>query len=87
MKSINTSFNTPSPTTTPSAKRSPRRIKISAKKMNKPFLDDPISSLIADAFQTKIPNKWSGLYLPISFNSMGELQSGSSKFAIKYTKT
>ena len=87
MKSINTNFNIPSPTTSLFAMTNPKMIMTSLKGMNKLYWGDPTNSLTTNASQTPTPNKSSRPFSPISFNSTDEWLSGSSGSAKKYTKT
>ena len=57
MKSINTNFNTPSPTTSLSLTKTLIRTQISAPPMKKPFSEGPTNSSTINALLIKILSK------------------------------
>lgn len=86
MKSINTNFNIPSPTTSLSVRMKLKLITTSLKQTNKMYSGDPMKLLITDAFPNPTQNKSSRLFSPISYNPMDESLSGSSGSAKNYIK-
>lgn len=87
MKSINTNFNIPSPTTSLSVMMKLKMIMTSLNGMNKLYWGDPTNSSTTDASQTPTLSKLSRHFLRISFNSTEESRSGSSGSVKKFTKT
>jgi hypothetical protein len=87
MKSINTNFNIPSPTTILFAKMNPKTKATSLKTTKKPSWGDQMNLSIIAVFHIPALNKSSRPFSPISYSYTALLLSGFLGSALKYIKT